>query len=263
APAQAADLGNYPMHGSKFFADEAIADLPGTLPRVTASGKLVADHANDIAAGLTEALAEHRDVVVSVLADLDASPDRLALGALTPTTLDPKTIAALDSIAKAIEPGVTSHLADDDPKVRALAVSVIAKLDSKQAGTLVAKALTDPAEQVRASAMMSVAILAHRHNAAPTELVAALVKTLDSPTWSDRRTAALALGELGNLLGGTDVTALVKAAGDSSSFVREAVAIALGHVGGPKANEALNGLVKDDVPQVREAAARSLGQIKH
>jgi cellulose synthase operon protein C len=263
APAQPADLGNYPMHSGKFFPDDAIADLPGPLPHVTASGKLVADHASDISAGLTEALAEHRDVVVSVLADLDASPDRLALGALTPTTLDPKTIAALDSIAKAIEPGVTAHLADDDPKVRALAVSVIAKLDSTRAGTLVAKALTDPAEQVRASAMMSVAILAHRHNAAPTELVAALVKTLDSPIWSDRRTAALALGQLGNLLGGTDVTALVKAAGDSSSFVREAVAIALGHVGGPKANEALNGLVKDDVPQVREAATRSLGQIKH
>jgi len=263
APAQPADLGNYPMHSGKFFPDDAIADLPGPLPHVTASGKLVADHASDISAGLTEALAEHRDVVVSVLADLDASPDRLALGALTPTTLDPKTIAALDSIAKAIEPGVTSHLADDDPKVRALAVSVIAKLDSKQAGTLVAKALTDPAEQVRASAMMSVAILGHRHNAAPTELVAALVKTLDSPTWSDRRTAALALGELGNLLGGTEVSALAKAAGDSSSFVREAVAIALGHVAGPKANEALNGLVKDDVPQVREAATRSLGQIKH
>ena len=271
APAAPADLGNYPMHSGKFFPEDAIADLPGTLPHVTASGKLVADHAADISAGLTEALAEHRDVVVSVLADLDASPDRLALGALTPTAIDARTVdakvdartvAALDTIAKAIEPGVIGHLADDDPKVRALAISVVAKLDSKQAGALVAKALADPAEQVRASAMMSVAILAHRHNAAPAELVNALVKTLEAPNWSDRRVAALALGELRTLLGPTEVAALAKAAGDASSFVREAVAIALGHATGPKASEALNGLVRDDVPQVREAATRSLGQTK-
>jgi hypothetical protein len=140
---------------------------------------------------------------------------------------------------------------------------VIAKLDSARANALVAKALTDPAEQVRASAMMSVAVLAHRHKAAPTELVASLVKTLDSPTWSDRRVAALALGELGPLVPATAGDALSKAANDASSFVREAVATALGKVGGPKATEALNGLAKDDVPQVREAAARSLGQIKH
>ena len=266
SPAPLADLGNYPMHnGTKYLPEEAIADLPGALPKVTPSGKLVADHPNDIAAGLVEALAEHRDVVVSVLADLDAAPDRLALGALTPTSFDAKTGAALDVIAKAIEPGVIAHLGDDDPKVRALAVSVVAKLDGKQAPALVGKALGDPAEQVRASAMMSVAILAHRNNAVNPELVAALVKALESPDlrWSDHRTAARALGELGPLLGPAEIAALAKAAGDSSSFVREAVAIALGRVGGPKAVETLNGLAKDDVPPVREAASRSLGQIKH
>ncbi len=41
----------------------------------------------------------------------------------------------------------------------------------------------------------------------------------------DRRVAALALGRLGPQ---SDTGALIKAAGDSSSFVREAVAMALG-----------------------------------
>jgi HEAT repeat protein len=86
------------------------------------------------------------------------------------------------------------------------------------------------------------------------------VKTLGSQAWEDRRVAALALGELGAQLPAADVTALANGAGDASSFVREAVAIGLGLVGGPKATEALDRLAKDDVPQVREAAARSLGR---
>ncbi|MEO8553069.1 MAG: HEAT repeat domain-containing protein, partial [Kofleriaceae bacterium] len=76
-PAAPGDLGNYPMHSGKFYPEQAIADLPGTLPHPPASAKLVADHAADIAAGLVEALGEHRDVVVSVLVDLDAAPDHL------------------------------------------------------------------------------------------------------------------------------------------------------------------------------------------
>jgi tetratricopeptide (TPR) repeat protein/HEAT repeat protein len=269
APAPLADLGNYPMHSGKYFPEDAIADLPGSLPHSPAAQKLVADHASEIAAGLTEALAEHRDVVVSVLADLDAAPDHLALGALgPPSPIDAKTTTALDTIAKAIQPGVTAHLADDDPKVRALAVSVVAKLDTKAkpGDATVAKALADPAAQVRASAMMSVAVIAHRRGSAPADLVAALVKTLGSPAWEDRRVAALALGELGPELPATDLAALARAAGDPSSFVREAVAIGLGKVGGPKATEALDRLAKDDVPQVRDAATRSLGsrgQIRH
>jgi len=57
-----------------------------------------------------------------------------------------------------------------------------------------------------------------------------------------------------------DPGALVKAAGDSSSFVREAVASALARV--PTAIDALLALSRDDIPQVRAAAARSLGTLK-
>ena len=77
----------------------ASRDLPGALPHPPPARKLVVDHAADIAAGLSEALSEHRDVVVAVLADLDDAPDRLALGALTPATGDAKTTAALATIA--------------------------------------------------------------------------------------------------------------------------------------------------------------------
>ena len=97
APATLADLGNYPTRGGKLDKSAVIAALPGTLPHPTPASKLVVDHAADIAAGLVEALSEHRDVVVSVLSDLDGAPERLALGALTPgTTADAKTRAALD-----------------------------------------------------------------------------------------------------------------------------------------------------------------------
>ncbi|HEY1550444.1 MAG TPA: HEAT repeat domain-containing protein [Kofleriaceae bacterium] len=260
APAPLGDLGDYPLHANKLDKDAAIAELPGSLPHAPSMGKLVADHGADIAAGLTTALGEHRDVVVSVLADLDAEPDRLALGALTPADTSPKLAAALTTISQAIAPAVIAHVGDDDPKVRGLAISVAAKLDAQAAPAAIGKALTDPVAQVRAAAMASIATLAHRHGSAPPELTAALTKTLATAGWEDRRAAALAVGALGAK---ADVDALVKAATDSSSFVREAVAIALGQVGGPKAVAALGQLAKDDVPQVQEAASRSLGQLQH
>ncbi|HEY3801402.1 MAG TPA: HEAT repeat domain-containing protein [Kofleriaceae bacterium] len=260
APAPIADLGEYPIHAGKFDKDAEIATLPGSLPHAPTVGKLVTDHATDIAAGLAQALAEHRDVVVSVLADLDAAPDQLALGALTPPPSDPKAAAALATVARTIAGDVTAHLGDDDPKVRALAISVTAKLDAPATAADIAKALADPTEQVRAAAMNAIAVVAHRRGTAPPELVGALAKTLASAGWEDRRAAALALGRLGAK---ADADALVKAATDSSSFVREAVAIALGQVGGPKAAATLARLAHDDVPQVQEAATRSLSQLKN
>jgi HEAT repeat protein len=261
APAPLADLGEYPLHAGKFDKDAAIAALPGSLPHAPSIGKLVADHASDVAGGLVQALGEHRDVVVSVLSDLDAAPDRIALGALTPAAADPKTAAAVAAIAQTVAPAVAGHLGDDDPKVRALAISVTAKLDTPAAAAAIGKALADPTDQVRAAAMGAIAVLARHHGgSAPPELVAALVKTLSSAGWEDRRVAALALGRLGPH---GDPDALVKAAGDASSFVREAVAIALGQVGGPRAASALGQLAHDEVPQVQDAATRSLAQLKN
>ncbi|HEY5949339.1 MAG TPA: HEAT repeat domain-containing protein, partial [Kofleriaceae bacterium] len=261
APAPLGNFGEYPMKGGKYAHFEALRGLPGPLPIPQPSQKLIVDHVKDISVGLTQALGEHRDVVVSVLADLDNAPDRLALGALTPATLDAKTTAALASIGQAIEPQVTAQLSSEDPKVRALAVSVTAKLDTGKgkADAAITKALADPSDQVRAAAMQSISVLAKRRGSASPELVGALTKTLGSPSWSDRRVAALSLGKLGSA---ADTQALIKAAKDSSSFVREAVAIALGEIGGPHVVDTLQMLTKDDVVQVREAAAHALSTQK-
>ncbi len=263
APAQLADYSQYPMRSGKYNDLQAIHDLPDDLPHAPPAPRLLVDHASDIAGGLQEALSEHRDVVVSVLADLDAAPDRLAFGALTPATGDAKVTAAVQTIAQTIEPLVAGQLAAEDPKVRALAVSVIAKMDGGKlhgADAAIAKALEDPTDLVRAAAMNAVVVVAARRGSAPPELVAQLGKILSSGSWVDRPIAALSLGKLGTK---TDVAALTRAATDPSSFVREAVANALGQVGGPGVVEPLTALSHDPLPQVRDAASRALATIHH
>lgn len=259
-PAPGGPLGEYPLNRGKYDPMAAVAALPGPLARPPVPGKLVTDHADDLAKGLLDALGEHRDVVVSVLADLDGGPVQLSLGALSPAASDAKVAAAYARIAEAIAPAIAAQLASDDPKVRALAVSVFAKLDGgkvRGADAAIAKALGDGADQVRASAMNAVAVLAQRRGNRPAELVGAVVKSLAAGPWTDRRTAALALGKLG-VLG--EPAALLKAAGDPSSFVREAVASAIGGLAGGL--DALLQLSRDEVAQVRASAARSLGQVK-
>lgn len=259
-PATPSGLAEFPLRGGKYNLDEAVALVPGELPRPVANSRLVIDHAGDIARGLSDALAEHRDVIVAVLEDLDGAPSQISLGALAPATAgDARLAAALASIAREIEPSVTAQLASDDPKVRGLAISVLAKLDTgaATADAAVSKALGDPAEQVRGAAMNAIAVIAARRGTAPPALVAALARALASPIWGDRRMAALALGRLGDK---GDTGALIKAAGDPSSFVREAVAQALANTA--PAIDALLALSRDEVPQVRAAAARSLGTLK-
>jgi len=261
-PAQVgASSSDYPMKSSKYDAASALEEIPGDLPRPTTPTKLVVDHADDIAKGLLDALGEHRDVVVSVLGDLDSAPDRLSLGALSPAGNDAKLAAAMKKIGTALAPAIQTQLTSDDPKVRALAVSVIAKLGvpAGVADAAIQKGLADPADQVRASAMNAIAVLAAR-GAPPPDLVRALTRTLANGMWPDRRVAAQALGKLGTA---GDPQALIKAAADSSSFVREAVAAALGRLGTTSgAVDAMLALSRDEVAQVRAASAHSLGQVK-
>ncbi|CAN5820729.1 hypothetical protein BH11MYX3_BH11MYX3_36180 [soil metagenome] len=252
----------YPQRNEKYNAVEAIALLPGSLPAPAPSTRLVADHADDISRGLLDALGEHRDVVVAVLADLDGAPVQLGLGALTPSTGDAKVTAAVATISAAIAPAITTQLKSEDPKVRALAVSVLAKLDSPKlrgAEPAIAAALADPADQVRASAMNAIATLSLRRGSPPPDLLTALTRTLANGPWADRRVAALALGRLGP---SSDTGALIKASADGSSFVREAVAMALGTSGSPTAVEPLLQLTHDEVAQVRAAAAHALAPSK-
>jgi tetratricopeptide (TPR) repeat protein/HEAT repeat protein len=275
APASApSGFGEFPLRAGKYNLDEAVALLPGALAKPAPGNRLVTDHADDIARGLGDALAEHRDVIVAALADLDGGASQISLGALAPSTPgDPKVLAALAAIAAAIEPKVSAQLTSDDPKVRALAVSVLAKLDGGKvhgADAAIGKALADPADQVRGAAMNAIPVLAARRGSAPPDLVAALVKALAVPAgpaagastggWGDRRVAALALGRLGEK---GEPAALIRAAGDPSSFVREAVATALAGSAGTAAGglDAMLALSRDDVPQVRAAAARALATV--
>ena len=260
-PAPLAGLAEFPLRLGKYDLDEAVALVPGALPRPVASARLVADHAEDIAKGLVEALSEHRDVIVAVLEDLDAAPAQLSLGAIAPTTAgDARTDAALQTIAQAIESKVSAQLTSDDPRVRALAISVLAKLDGgklRGADAAVTKALADPAAQVRGAAMNAVAVLSARRGRPPAPLVQTLVLALASADWGDRERAASALGRLGEK---GDLVALAKAAGDPSGFVREAVAYALAN--DAPALDVLLTLSRDEIWQVRAAAARSLGTLK-
>lgn len=255
APAPLANFDDYPMRSGRFDVAQAVSDLGRALPDPPVLANLAVDHTRAIAAAVAAALSEHRDVVLSVLDDLNRAPDRLTLGALTPTSDGAKGTAGLEAIAAAIEPAVTAHARADDPNVRATAVTTLAKMNRGDA--VIAEAIGDPAPGVRAAAMMATGILARRRSAPPGPLVAALIGALAAPSWEDRRVAALAMGQLG---GAADVHALVKAASDRSSFVREAVATALGSVEEASALAALQALARDDVSQVRDAAARSLAQ---
>jgi cellulose synthase operon protein C len=257
APAPTRPLADYPMRAAGYDALAVIASLPGELPRLVVPPALL-DHAAELEPALLAALSGDRDTVVGVLTDLDAAPSELALGALAPTTGDAKARAARARIAAAIEPRIVGQLASPDLKVRALAISVLAKLDVNAPATdaAITAALQDPHGAVREAAMRSVAIVALRRGAPPVDLVRALVRLARSAGWLDRRNAVLAIGKLGR---GIELATLTTAASDVSSFVREAAATALGETGGAAAIDALLRLSRDEVPQVRAAAAKGLG----
>jgi tetratricopeptide (TPR) repeat protein len=250
----AAEFSEFPLRGGQFDLAAAVAHLAWVAPPAHSSYVAV-QHADVVAAAVIEALGQHHDVVSSALADLHANSGLLSLGALTPPDGDPAAVRALQAIATAIEPAVARHTSAKDASVRALAVGVLATMN--RGDTAIATAMSDPEAQVRAAAMFSVAAISRHRGTPPRPLVAALVATLRTRSWEDRRAAALALGQISHSI---DVQPLVAAAADESSFVREAVAIALGGVGDPAAMDALRALERDPVPQVQAAAARSLAR---
>ncbi|HLL21200.1 MAG TPA: hypothetical protein VK427_03665, partial [Kofleriaceae bacterium] len=147
----------------------------------------------------------------------------------------------------------------EDPKVRALAVSVLAKLDGgKVTGGEVAirKALTDRADQVRAAALSAIPVLAQRRGAIPKDLLATLTSTFETGSWADRPVATRALVRLGAR---GDMALVQKAVTDKSGFVREAVAESIALDTGL---DVILQLSRDEDAQVRAAAAKRLGATK-
>jgi HEAT repeat protein len=255
APA-AADLADYPVRAGKLHAPSLVAALPGPLPAIAPPVTAIVDHPDDVVAGLRAALSQHRDVVVVVLADLDARPGGLGLGTLVPAgALDARTTAALATIGKGIAPDVAAHAKDPDPKVRALAVSVLAKLDAAGADAAIVDALADDAPNVRASAAKAAGVLARVRGAAPASLAPALVKRLASKDWEDRMNAAQALGAIGAAAAAPD---LGRALTDENAWVREQAAGALGALRARDQVDPLLAATRDDMPTVRRAAAAAL-----
>jgi tetratricopeptide (TPR) repeat protein len=272
APTSLVDPGDYPTKGSSQLAGASgqgtttkldlaakVRNLPGTLPTVSLPASVITAHVDDITAGVKDALAEHRDIVLGALADLDARPEGVGLAGLVGEgPIDEKTRVALAKVGSGLATAVADHLDATDAKVRALAIDVLAKIDGKGTDDAIVKALGDKTGLVRQAAMRAAVVVTGKRAGAASTLAPAIGKSLSGgEAWQDRRAAAMALGELGGL----EIATLAKAAGDSSSYVREAVATALGASGSAEAVAPLLELSKDDIAPVRAAAAKALGKV--
>jgi HEAT repeat protein len=266
AAASAPDLADYPMRNGKFHGATALARLPGELPASGDASAAVIGHEAAIAEGIRAVLGEHRDMVLGMLVDLDGRAGGITLGSLIPADakLDGKSEKALAAIGDAIAKDVAAHLKDRDPKVRAVALSVAAKIDAG-GGTIddaVVAALGDDASQVRQAAMRAVVTVARKRGEVPAGLRTALAGAIDDGEWQDRRVAARALGDLGGRASGAVLDAivdgLIPGLGDDSAYVRETSADALAPLGSRRATQALIAASRDEVWEVRRAAAAAL-----
>ncbi len=262
-PALAADdvgaAADYPLRGSAsrtFDTRLALARLPGELPEVSAGAAVVVRHEEAIAQGLREALGEHRDRALATLLDLDGAATGITLGSLVPAaTTDAALLRSIAAIGAAIAPDVVAHLTAEDAKVRAVALSVAAKLDAQGIDDGITRALTDAALGVRHAALGAVATLARVRGSAPASLVKAAHAQLASAEWRDRQAAARVIGALGKQ---ADINALITALADDNGYVRTAAAAAVGTLRAARAVDALLTATEDDAWQVRAAAAEAL-----
>ncbi len=248
------DLTDYPLRNSKFHTATAVARLPGDLPSIGDGTAIVVSHETAIAEGIQSALSQHRDMVVAMLDDLDGRADGLALGDLVPGKPSAALETSLAKIGQTIVEDVRAHLGDRDPKVRALSISVLAKIGGTGVDAAIKTGLDDEAATVRQAAMRAV-VTSARRGALTGEMEKALVGATTKGGWQDRTAATVALGELGK---DADVPALSAALADESAFVREAAALALGSIRASGAVDALLTAADDEIAEVRLAAVQAL-----
>jgi len=250
-----ADLTDYPLRNGKFHTSTAVAKLPGELPEFGDGAAIIVGHEQAIAEGIRSALGEHRDMVLAMLDDLDGRADGLALGSLVPAGAITGALAtSLDTIGKAITDDVAAHLGDRDAKVRAVALSVTAKIGGAGVDAALIRGLEDETSTVRQAAMRAM-VAAARRGALSSSVKTALVGATAQGTWQDRTAATRALGELGQ---DADLPALTAALADPSSFVREAAAQALGGLRATSAVDELITAADDDIAEVRLAVVEAL-----
>ena len=238
---------------------EAVRVLPGALPhgRRRPPGSSI-DHVADISAGLTEALGEHRDVVVSVLSDLDAArrPPRARRAHAGDRRCQGHRRARQDRDRDRAEGHRAARLRrPEGARTRGLG----AREDGL--GRAPARSLrrspTPPTRSAPPRCRRS--RWSRSRGRCPRPLVAALVKVAGAPGWADRRAAVLALGKLGHARGGRRAGQGGRPTRPASSARRSRSRLARPAAG---RGEPLEALAKDEVPQVREAATRSLGAAK-
>ncbi len=156
--------------------------------------------------------------------------------------------------AKAI-PDLAATKDDLTPEVRLEAAGSLAGF-GKPAAAALAVFVKDASADVRKVAIQGLGQIGGPENIpAITEAAADTGK----PNLQVRVAAAEALGGIKHEDG---LPTLTKLAGDAEPSVRQAAAVALGRIGGPKAQKVLEGLLKDQVGAVRNAARKALDNKK-
>lgn len=270
------DFGAFPRgRDGRYDAAAALHALlgevePPPLPARTVQ-RLLASHEAEIVAGLREALAQHRDLLAGVLADLDRAADHLSLGELT-AGLDSAAPAerarvrpALARIGQGILPDLAALAGHRDPEVRGLVMAVAAKIQGPESQKILLAGIDDAQPAVRRAAMRAVAVHVRLHGASEQgvpALVQAMARRLATDDWEGRVDAARALGELGAQ---ADLAALARAVDDGNAYVREAAVLAIGRLAGAgierdRACDALVRAAGDELAVIRLAAIEGLAR---
>lgn len=248
-----------------FDAEGTVMSLASELEPQPLSPALIIGHEQDLVRGIRETLERHTDVQVRMLAGLDGHETRLDLGALTDglekasSANRARAIETLGRIGTALLPDLTGLVHHRDTKVRSLALSVLAKIDSPEVAPLIEAALRDDASVVRRAAMESAAVYARRHPDRGMALAGVVERHLGAKSWLERTDAARALGMFGR---NAPTARLIAALADRFAYVRMSAARSLGEIGNPAAASALTRATRDPDPEVAKAARASLQQLR-
>ncbi|WP_428266586.1 tetratricopeptide repeat protein [Haliangium sp.] len=260
AKATAPELDLFPTTASgRYDAAAVVHALPGGDPHpATLSparlGDLLSAHEVVVAEALVAVLGRHRDLVAATLEDLDGAPGHLTLGPLTeslataPAPQRAQALAVLGRIGPRLMPALAALTRHRDPTVRALVMSVIAKIDTPEAADLVLAGMGDATPQVQRAAMRAAARHIELHERGGRPLASAVAARLRAGERQVRADAAATLGELGPL---ADLDALIDALADDSGLVRERAVISLGRLAGA-------GIERD---RIAEALVQASGEV--
>ena len=175
------------------------------------------------------------------------------LGAEDAPELAPARAKARE-IAAAVETSVVELSRHPDPNVRTKALVLLSRSKTDGASAAIARAVTDPVENVQRVALASIG--AH----ADPKAVAAVAKVMRShESWAMRVLAAQALGRLGAAGAGAESTKQLKEAAvkEPYALVREAALVALASYDKNEATQLAAQMEKTDPePRVKETAAK-------